>query len=389
MHTITPTDFLKAAHRTADHFGFLPVETLTPPARSQRRARTPKVCVADRKIDALGGTLTSAVCTYFEHALHDNKPALFFSTAVIPKTGEVALNLQIVGVKKSIAEALLIQTIRSLSTDLGYTNHSVRINSLGDADSVTRYTRELTSYLKKRLEEMPPAARELMKDNAISALLHMIDRKHELCDKTPSPLEYLSDASRRHFREIVEYLDMTQTPYEIDNRLIGHHHCYGDALFAIDFRDNNDERIDDAPFTIRGGRMDAYTKHILNVDVPATGAVMILRSKKVPSRIPKPASRLKPAVFMVQLGFGPKIKSLMLLDTLKQADIPVHQTLVSDSLSEQLQLAESHNVPYSIIIGQKEFVDNSIIIRDMRSRSQQHIPFDTLIPYLKRALKTA
>jgi len=76
----------------------------------------------------------------------------------------------------------------------------------------------------------------------------------------------------------------------------------------------------------------------------------------------------------------------MLLDTLKAADISVHQALVSDSLSEQLRQAEAYNVPFSLILGQKEFVENSIIVRDMRSRSQQNIPFDTLIPHLKRLL---
>ena len=35
---------------------------------------------------------------------------------------------------------------------MGYTEHTVRINSLGDTDSITRYSRELTNFLRKRLD---------------------------------------------------------------------------------------------------------------------------------------------------------------------------------------------------------------------------------------------
>ena len=387
MNTLSSTDFIKIAQGTAHHFGFSSLDAIARPLRTQRQSVVPKASMADRRLDALQGNLTGGITTYFEQSLHDDKPVLFFSTYEVPKTKEVAFALQVVGVKKSIAESLLIQTLRSLVRDLGYESHCVRINSIGDHDSVTRYTRELTLYLKKRLEGMPPQAREIMKDDVIAAFLYLTEMNHELCAKSPSPLEYLSDASRRHFREIIEHLDMTETPYEIDPRFVGHNHCYGDTLFALELRDENDAILPNAPLTIRGGRLDSYVGHILKLDVPATSAVVILNSKKAPARMPRPLRYSAPSVFMVQLGFGPKIRSLMLLDALKTASISVHQALVSDSLGEQLRQAESYNVPFSIILGQKEFVENSIIVRDMRSRSQQNIPFDSLIPHLKRLLK--
>ncbi len=387
MSTLSPIDFLRLAHQTAYHFGFTPIESLKGPERSKKMARIPKVSMHERKIDAFGGALVCGVTNYLEKALYTQEPTFFFSTQEMPRTKEIALNLQIVGVKKSIAESILIQTIRALVRDAGYPNTSIRINSLGDQDSAARYIRELTSFLKKRLEELPPHARELMKENVLSALLYLIEHEHDIAAKSPSPLEYLSDASRRHFREIIEHLDMTQTPYEIDTRLVGHNHCYSDAIFSIDIRDENDNSISESPFTIRGGRIDAFTKRILKVDVPATGAVVILNSKKAPARMPQPKIAACPSIFLVQLGFGPKIRSLMLVDTLRQAGIRAHQAFASDSLSEQLKQAESLGVPYSLILGQKEYVENTVIVRDMTSRSQEHIPFPDLVSHLRRTLK--
>jgi histidyl-tRNA synthetase len=59
--------------------------------------------------------------------------------------------------------------------------------------------------------------------------------------------------------------------------------------------------------------------------------------------------------------------------------------LASDSLSAQLRDAEAEQVRYTVIIGQKEFVDGTVILRDMHARNQEFIPVETLIKKLKRS----
>lgn len=390
MSTVTgAADFIKVGAHTAYHYGFQPVAQITKDERCKTcKASSVKVSAADRKLDAAHGLLSSGICTYYDSRLHGIEgPVQFFSFDSVPRSGEIALSLHVVGVQKSIAEALLIQTVRALLGDMGYEHHSVRVNSLGDRDSSARYARELTNYLKKRLDDMPGTARELMKDHVFLALMNLIEKDHELAHKSPSPLEYLSDPSRRHFREIVEYLDMTETPYEIDTRLIGHHSCYSDALFTVDITDEDGKPIEDAPVSVTGGRYDEFVRKMTKTQVPAASAVIVLRERKAPARIPNPRTSGTPSIFVVQLGFGPKIRSLMLIDELRRARIPVGQSIVSDSLSDQLRLAEQNDVPYSLILGQKEYVEKTVIVRDMRSRSQECVPQASLIPHLKRTVR--
>jgi histidyl-tRNA synthetase len=113
------------------------------------------------------------------------------------------------------------------------------------------------------------------------------------------------------------------------------------------------------------------------------GAVATLKQKKLPARLPK-SPDTNPSVFIVQLGFGPKVRSLLLIDTLRKAHIPVHQNLASDSLSAQLRAAEAMGVKYTIIIGQKEFVDGTVILRDMDARNQEHVPLSQVAQKLRR-----
>tara|TARA_B100000745_G_scaffold283015_1_gene216724 strand:+ start:4468 stop:5646 length:1179 start_codon:yes stop_codon:yes gene_type:complete len=388
---ITATDFLKQAINTAEYFGFKSVDELQkhPGCKDCSKKLDHTASAQARRHDALHGMLTYGVNTLCENKLHEiDEPLLFYTIEQVPRSGEAALSLQIFNVEKSIAEAILIQTSTALANDLGYTNHTIRINSLGDRDSSVRYIRELTNYLKKRIDDMPEAARELMKEHALTALSHLIEKEHDLAYKSPNPLEYLTDSSRKHFREIIEYLDMADAQYEIDPKLIGHHECYSDALFSVDLLDEDGGRLDEEPLLIRGGRYNEFVYRNTKKQIPAAGAVVVLRNKKAPARQP----RIKlgvPTVYVVQLGFGPKIKSLILVDELRKAGINVHQNLASDSLSAQLRDAEKQEVEYTIIIGQKEFVEDGVILRNMNARTQEQISTSDLLTKLRRSPKVA
>lgn len=387
---ISSTEFLKKASTTAEHFGFVPSDTFRKNqlCKSCRSKINHTDSANDRKLDNLYGLLAGGINTYTENRMQAlEEPVLFYSIEQVPRSGEAALSLQIFGVDKSIAEAVLIQTSRSLLIELGYKNHTVRINSLGDRDSSTRYSRELTNYFKKRLNDMPISARELMKNHVFDTLMHLIEKEHELAYRSPNPLEYLSDSSRKHFRDVVEYLEMSNTPYEIDPKLIGHHQCYSEALFALDINDTSDTRIDNPPIYARGGRYTEFTLRHTQQHIPAAGAVVILRDKKTPARTPRAEKRADPSVYVVQLGFGPKITSLMLIEKLRTEHIPVYQNLACDSLSTQLRDAEKRGVKYTVIIGQKEYVDGTVILRDMEARSQENVSLDSIVSQLKRSRK--
>lgn len=384
----SPTEFLKTAAHTAEHFGFKSIEAIKKdPICKQCATSLPNTLEPEEAtIDDLYGLLTGGVKTYCDAQLHAfTGPVLVYGTETVPRTKETAITFHIFNVPKSIAEAILIHTSRTLMHELGHTDHTVRINSLGDSDSLLRYTREVTSYLRKRLDILPSDTRELMKEHPLLALQSLITVDHELAAKAPNPLEHLSDQSRKHFRDIIEYLDMSETPYEIDTKMLGHHDCYSDALFAIE---SSDDETTGNEIRIRGGRFDAFMHRKTNCHTGAVGAVAILKNKPAPSRAP----RFKldtPSVYVIQLGFGPKIRSLLLIDELRKAGISTHQDLANDSLSAQLRDAEQRAVKYVVIIGQKEFVEGTVILRNMETRKQEPVLYPQLIRRLKRTVSVS
>lgn len=381
----SPTEFIKTAALTAEHFGFRSLD-------DWRKEAACKDCIvsvshtitpADHALDASHGMLTRGVEAFYEDKLHAAEgPVFLYRADATAGTSESAVSFHIFNVEKSIAEAILIQLSRALASELGHTEHVIRINSLGDTESMTRYSRELTTFLRKRLDQMPDTARESMKTHALFALQSLIDEEHELAYRTPNPLEYLSDQSRKHFRDIIEFLDMSSTPYEIDPKMLGHHEYFSDALFALDLPKLEDGSK--SPLEIRGGRFDTFLERKSRKKTAGVGAVAILRNRPAPARLPR-INLTTPTVYIIQLGFGAKIRSLLIVDELRKAGITVKQDLTNDSLSAQLRDAEAKGVKHVIIIGQKEFVDGTVILRDMAARKQEPIPADQLVKRLKRS----
>jgi histidyl-tRNA synthetase len=180
---------------------------------------------------------------------------------------------------------------------------------------------------------------------------------------------------------------MSNTPYEINPKMIEHHECYSDAIFSIDI-ESDQEANEAPPITVRGGRFDEFARRHTDLEVPAVGTVITLENSKIPARFPRHKS-VTPSVYVVQLGFGPKVRSLLLIDQLRQSGVPVFHDLASNSLSTQLRDAEARDVKYVVIVGQKEFVEDTVILRDMSVRTQEYVPQSTLVRKLKRRVGVA
>lgn len=88
---------------------------------------------------------------------------LVHESDVIKERAKHTINLEIMGTDRSIAEALLIKTAVSVLKDNGYKDFSIEINSIGDKESMHRFSKELTNYYKKNLNNLSAHCRQNFK----------------------------------------------------------------------------------------------------------------------------------------------------------------------------------------------------------------------------------
>lgn len=295
--------------------------------------------------------------------------------------------LEILGTPKSIADATIINLTKNILEESGIKNLTFKINSLGDSECRGAFRRDLVNYYKKNLKGLCSDCKERLKTNP----LRLLDCKNASCAElkksAPETIGYLCSGCKTHFKEVLEYLDALGVNYEVDNTLVRGLDYYTRTVFEV-FSEKTNEDGTSAPLALGGGgRYDNLAKSLgIKKEVPAVGAsIGIDRVLEMPEYV-KHSPRIikKPKVFFIQLSFDAKLKSFEVIEALRHAKIPVQHSLSKDSLSTQLALAEKLNVPYTIILGQKEALDGTVIVRNMDTRSQDTIKIAKLGEYLKK-----
>ncbi|HRH25132.1 MAG TPA: histidine--tRNA ligase [Candidatus Paceibacterota bacterium] len=287
------------------------------------------------------------------------------------------------GSEKSIVDALVIKTIYTILEEAGAKDLVVTINSIGDKDSRPSYLKELTNYYKKHIKDLPEIDQERLKTNPMRILDSKDPKTIEINAGAPDPMNYLSTSGKKHFKEVLEYLDEMGIAYQIDKTLVRGLSYYTHTVFEI-----IEPQEDGSMITIAGGgRYDYLGKMIgSKKDIPAMGGSLGMDRiverpwfKNLAPRIMK-----KPKVYFIQVGFEAKLKSLNVIEILRKAHVPIAQSLSKDSLGAQLAVAEKSGVPYVIIFGQMEAVKNCVIVRNMETREQETVPLADLGAYIKQ-----
>jgi len=93
-------------------------------------------------------------------------------------------------------------------------------------------------------------------------------------------------------------------------------------------------------------------------------------------------------IFLAQLGEQAKRKMFILFEEMRKAGYRVRQAFTKDSLKVQLEEANRLGAKYSLILGQKELIDGTIIIRDMESGTQEMIDYKKIGAELNRRLES-
>lgn len=297
-------------------------------------------------------------------------------------------DLEIVGSDRSITEAILIKTALTILSEEGYTNVCVDINSIGDKESIAKFTRDLTAYYRKHINDLHHECRQLLKKDPFELLGCRNQKCQQINDSAPKSMNFLSESSRQHFREILEFLENLGVEYRINNNLIGNRKYCTETVFEIINLDY-DKKDKDRPKTLAiGVRYDGLAKKIgLKKEVAGAGISLLIKNNPR-SELKKEVKKTKrPSVYFIQLGFEAKLQSLKIIEMLRLAKIPVHQSLSKDKLLAQISNAERMQVPYTILVGKKEAMEGTAIVRDMETRSQEIIPVELLVNYMRKVAK--
>jgi histidyl-tRNA synthetase len=293
------------------------------------------------------------------------------------------IGLEIIGSAKSISEAILIKTILAILEDNGLKDLYVEINSLGDKESCNKFVRELTNYFRKNINDMQSHCRQSFKKDPFLVLGCNNEKCCVLKDDAPKSIGCLSDEGREHFKEVLEYLESLNITFKINDCLVSDRRYASGTVFEIKQKSDNPKTPDESLAV--GFRSDGVCKKLgFKKEVPMIGAKINFKSDFDKRQLPKIK---KTSVFFIQLGDEAKHKSLKVIDILRNENIYINHSLGRDKMAGQMAMADKTKVPYILIMGKKEAMEDTIMIRDVATRAQETIRISDLADHLKKLVK--
>ncbi len=280
------------------------------------------------------------------------------------------------GEHSPVVDAELISVAYNTVRDLGI-NCSVRINSIGTREDRENYLVELVSYLRSKRSYLSEESKKRLLKNPLRILDSKEEQDAAVIEEAPQIVDWLSETSKKFFMSVLEYLDEAEIPYVLTPSLVRGLDYYTDTVFEL-VEDGVEESQQGA--LGGGGRFNGLIEYLGGQPTPAAGfslgverIILSLKRKEDEARKEGAVAEDVPGskVFFAQLGEQARKRALLLIERLRRAGVTVSHNLAKSSIKAQLEAADKMKASYTLILGQKEVQDGTIITRNMESGIQE------------------
>ncbi|SMN15149.1 Histidyl-tRNA synthetase [uncultured Candidatus Thioglobus sp.] len=292
------------------------------------------------------------------------------------------IGAEVFGADNAKIDAELIAMTHSLWQGLGLKNVSLEINTLGSAEARANYRTVLVDYFTQHKAQLDEDSTRRLSTNP----LRILDSKNEdlrnLIETAPKLMDYLDEASAKHFEQFKAYLECLNIPYIINTRLVRGLDYYNRTVFEWTTTDLG------AQGTIcAGGRYDGLVEQMGGKSCPAVGFALGLERLILLLQAQNLSVGKQPlSIYMMALGDAAQLKSLQISTQLRQAlpAVILYNDITLGSFKSQFKKADKAKADFAIILGEEELNNNQVAIKPLKGQGeQQRMNLNEIVNYLK------
>lgn len=340
------------------------------------------------------------VRAYIENGMFNQpQPVKMFSCGPIfrhekPQAGRYRqsnqADMEIFGEEGPMADFLLMLIIYNIFSELQI-NVQLQVNNIGCNECRPGYLKKLVEYYKQRgnRSKLCNDCRRRLEKNP----LRLLDCKEPGCAElkagAPPMIDHLCEECQKGFTKILEYLDEMDIAYNLNPSLVRGLDYYNRTVFEVWEIEEGEDVAKNELSLGGGGRYDSLVENMGGRPTPACGAaigiertVNCIKANKIP--LEKGNERL---IFISQLGDNARRRAIGLFEELRKSGFNVKQSFTKDSLKGQLEEADRLGARLSLILGQKEINDDTILFRDMESGNQEVVDYNKTKNELQKRLE--
>jgi histidyl-tRNA synthetase len=301
------------------------------------------------------------------------------------------------GEPTGISDAQLIAVLKILLEDLGFDNLIFEINHRGCELCAVNYEEVLERELQQQKSDFCSRCQALIDadrralgpgDEGLYGVFSCDnERCQELVGQLPQIIDYLDAPCTKQLTTLLESLDELEIPYQLNPRLFGGS-WLSHTVFRLKVGVGDGPGCGELPFAT-GGRYTRFVSKFLNQQLPVL--LFSVPLSQIADLVAQHACEKKPRrtadVFLINLGELAAKKSLRLFIELWKHNIRVAEHFGQNGIKNQFKLAEKKGCPLALVIGQKEALEGSVILRDVRSGIQEVFPYERIIEEIQKRLQ--
>ena len=330
---------------------------------------------------------TAPVCrAYLEHGMH-NLPQpvrLYYFCPVFrydrPQAGRFRqfhqFGAEVLGDADPSVDAEVIELAWQLMLSLGLGDLSLLVNSIGDTQCRPGYIAGLESYYSGHRDSLCTDCRTRLDRNPLRLLDCKVATCQALGDGAPRSADHLCPDCQEHWDKLQAYLAGMEIPYRVDHRLVRGLDYYTRTVFELQPQDGGSQST-----ICGGGRYDGLIQGLGGRATPGIGFAtgmerLALNMTRNGVAVPQEAA---PTYLVANVGDAARAAAVNLAVRLRRAGMGAILSSGSRPLRGQLRQANALEIPYALILGDDEIQRGEVVIRDMRSSTQETRPLDQFL----------
>ena len=268
------------------------------------------------------------------------------------------------GEKSPQAEFEIIQMADMILKKLKISN-DLQINTLGDEESRNNYKKALIHYLQPFQKELSPDSQIRLIKNPLRILDSKSAQDQKILEKAPLPKNFLNTNSKKFYEQVLSLLDKNKISYQQTDFLVRGLDYYSDTVFEF-----TSSQLGAQNAVLAGGRYDQLIEMMGGRSCPAIGWACGLERLALLSSVEE--KKLILAVLSTNEKLNQEVFQISL--QLRSKGFCVHSLNTQQPFKKQMKQAHKASCSYVLILGDEEWKDSKIILKNMSNGRQEFFP---------------
>lgn len=259
--------------------------------------------------------------------------------------------------------------------DIGITNVSLELNSLGNAESRAAYRQALIDYLTPLKASLSADSQRRLEENPLRVLDSKEPEDKAAVEGAPSILDYLDEESSTYFAAVRSMLETLQIPYVINTNMVRGLDYYNHTIFEFT------TEVAGSQLTIcAGGRYDGLVAYFGGPETPGVGfgmglerLLLVLDKQGVELPIETALD-----VYVAVLGAGANGRALELVQALRAQGFAAERDYLDRKLKAQFKSADIFKAKTLITLGESEVESGQVTVKNNHDREEITVSLDQI-----------